>query len=228
MPKEQTLAAPENIAPICTPVSNQADAVIAGANPYFGACFSLRNRVARAIWGVVYVLAFRPSPRPLFAWRALLLRAFGARLGHQAHVYPATRIWAPWNLDIGDRVKIGNDVIIYNMGLIRIGDYAQVSSGSHLCGGSHDADSANFQLTIGPIDIAPYVWICSEAFIAQNVQIPEGAVIAARAVVTHSLTQPWTYYAGIPARPIRARKQNLKNHMEAMRKASGVSGVPPT
>jgi len=190
--------------------------VIPGANPYFGPPFTLRNRVGRAMWALVYLLAFRPSPRPFHAWRAMLLRAFGARLGRSVHIYPKARIWAPWNLEVGDRVGIADGAIVYNMATIRIGHFSMVSTGTHLCGGSHDADSANFQLLARPIDIAPYVWICAEAFIAQGVQVPEGAVIAARAVVTHSLASPWTVYAGVPARPIRARAKALKESLRAL------------
>jgi len=195
------------------PGSDQGrDAVLAGANPYFGPSFSLQNRIARGVWGAVYALAFRPSPRPLHAWRAFLLRLFGARLGRNVHVHSLARIWAPWNLEVGDNVGIADSVIIYNMAQIRIGSFSTVSTGSHLCGGSHDIDSANFQLIAGPIDIAPYVWICAEAFIAQNVCIPEGAVIAARAVVTGSPPDPWTVYAGVPARAVRRRSQAVKGN----------------
>lgn len=181
--------------------------VIKGNDPAVEACFSLRNRMARALWNAVYLLLFLPSPRPLHAWRSLLLRAFGAKLGPHVHVYPSVRIWAPWNLAIGSHVGIGDGAIIYSMGPVRIGSHCVVSQRAHLCGGSHDVDSENFQLIVGPIELEPYVWICAEAFVAMNVRIAEGAVVGARAVVTRSLEQPWVVYAGTPARPIRERRR---------------------
>ena len=213
-PRSPGTAAPQHL-----PSTEGPYGVIAGANPIFGPAFTVRNRIGRALWGIAYVLAFRPSPRPLHAWRALLLRAFGARLGRHVHVYPRAQIWAPWNLEIGDWVAVADGVNVYNMATIRIGDYSMVSAGTHLCGGSHDADSANFQLVAKPITIAPYVWICAEAFIAPGVNVPEGAVIAARAVVTRSPSNSWTVYAGVPARPIRARAPNLKQHMQSAARA---------
>ena len=185
--------------------------VIPGADPFVGASFTLRNRIGRALWGIAYILLFRPSLRPMHAWRGFLLRLFGARLGRDVHVYPAAHIWAPWNLEIGDRVGIADGAILYNMAPLRIGNCATVSTGAHLCGGSHDIDSANFQLTAGPIEVGAYAWICTEAFVGQNVRIPEGAVIGARAVVMKSPPSAWTVYVGAPARPVRARAQDLKN-----------------
>jgi len=60
-----------------------------------GPSFPLSNRIGRAVWHIVYVLLFRISPKPLHAWRAFLLRLFGAKLGEGCHIYPKTIIWAP-------------------------------------------------------------------------------------------------------------------------------------
>ena len=43
-----------------------------------------------------------------------------------------------------------------------------------------------------------------------ELNIPEGAVVGARAVVTASLSQTWTVYSGNPCRQVGLRKQNLK------------------
>jgi len=169
------------------------------------ASFSLANRCARMLWGVVWLLLFRPSPRPLHAWRAGLLRVFGATVGSAVHVYPGARIWAPWNLEIGDAVGIGDGAVLYSMAPIRIGRRCVVSQGAHLCCGSHDIDSGNFQLTALPIVLAPHVWVCAEAFIGPGVTVAEGCVIGARAVLCKSATQPWTVWKGNPAQPGRRR-----------------------
>lgn len=71
-----------------------------------GASFSLGNRVRRQIRNWVWLFFSRPSPRPLHAWRAALLRLFGARLGRNVHVYPAARIWARWNLAMADHAAV--------------------------------------------------------------------------------------------------------------------------
>jgi putative colanic acid biosynthesis acetyltransferase WcaF len=137
-----------------------------------------------------------------------MLTMFGAKLGKHVHIYPGARIWAPWNLEVGSNVGIADGAIIYNMAKIQIGNYAVISQGAHLCTGSHDYNAPNFQLTALPITVGNYVWICADAFLAPGVEVPEGAVIGARAVVPKTLKEPWTVYAGTPARRIRKRARS--------------------
>ena len=179
--------------------------ILAGNDPTVQPSFSLGNRLARVLWGVVWLLLFRASPRPLHAWRAWLLRLFGARIGHGVHVYPAARIWAPWQLEIGDEVGIADGVTLYNMAPMRIGRRCVISQGAHLCGGSHDIDSANFQLIAAPITLEPHVWVCAEAFVGPGVRIAEGCVVGARAVLMKSAAEPWTVWVGNPAALKRQR-----------------------
>lgn len=182
--------------------------ILQGTDPTTQPSFGLTNRLARAAWGVVWLLAFRPSPRPLHAWRALLLRLFGAKLGRHVHVYPSVRIWAPWQLVIEDRVGVGDGANLYNMGPMHIGHHAVISQGAHLCGGSHDIDSANFQLMAGAITIGPHAWICAEVFVGPGVSIAEGCVLGARSVAMRSLTSPWSVWSGHPATQRRMRQRD--------------------
>jgi putative colanic acid biosynthesis acetyltransferase WcaF len=108
---------------------------------------------------------------------------------------------------IGNGVGIGPGANLYNMANITIEDFAVISQGTHLCGGSHDYNATNFQLIAKPIHIGRFVWVCADAFIGLGVSIPEGAVIGARSVVTKSLPFTWSVYAGNPCRKVGERKQ---------------------
>lgn len=125
-------------------------------------------------------------------------------------MYPGVAVWAPWNLKLGNFVGVGDDVILYNMAMIDIGDYAVISQGAHLCGGTHDYNSSNFQLLVKPIVIGRQVWVCADAFIHPGVTVATGAVIGARSVVTRSLLDPWTVYSGHPCIQIGKRKVHTK------------------
>lgn len=173
-------------------------------DPRRQASFSLANRLRRLTWGVVYVLLFRPSPRPCHRWRAFLLRGFGANLGRDCHVYPKVKIWAPWNLMLDDQAGIADDVICYSMAPIILGKRVIVSQGAHLCTGTHDYESADFQLYALPIQVEEDAWLCAECFVGPGVTIGAGAVIGARAVVTKSMPA-WTVCAGNPCRPLKTR-----------------------
>lgn len=182
--------------------------IVQGNDPYTQPSFSLRNRMMRALWGVTWLLLFRPSPLPLHAWRRLLLRVFGAKLGEHVNVHASVNIWAPWQLKVGNRVGIAGGVTIYNMASVSIGDHCVVSQRANLCGGSHDIDSPNFQLVARPIKLEPHVWVCADAFVGLGVTIAEGCVLGARSVVVKSITEPWTVWAGNPAVMKRTRKRS--------------------
>jgi putative colanic acid biosynthesis acetyltransferase WcaF len=180
------------------------------ADPYLAPAFSLGNRVRRAIWGVVYALLFRPSPRPLHGWRRFLLRCFGARLGQNCHIYAKARIWAPWNLVCGETVAVADGAVIYNPSPITLGSHSTISQEAYLCGATHLYDDPAFPLVSFPITVGDYAWVCARACVQPGISIGEGAVLAMASVATRDL-EPWTIYGGMPARKIKLR-QNIRPH----------------
>ncbi len=183
--------------------------ILQGNDPYREPSFSVTNRLLRALWAVVYLMFFRISPRPFHLWRVLLLRVFGARIGRGCHIYPSVKVWAPWNLQIGNFSGVGDGANLYSMDRIEIGDYVAISQGAMLCGGTHDYNSPNFQLVVKPIVVGTHAWVCAEAFLHPGVIVPEGVVIGARAVVTKSLPLAWAVYAGNPCRKVALRTNHL-------------------
>jgi putative colanic acid biosynthesis acetyltransferase WcaF len=170
-----------------------------------GASFSLGNRAARAIWGAAWLVLARWTPPPLFGWRRLVLRAFGAKLARGARVYGSTRIWLPANLVMGERALIGPGAICYNQGRIEIGAGAVVSQRAHLCASTHDMRDPNFQLVLRPIRIAARAWVAAEAFVGPGVTVGEGAVVGARAALFTD-AESWGVYRGNPAEWVKRRE----------------------
>lgn len=170
--------------------------------------FPVANRARRAVWGVVWAVFGRCSPRPAHRWRAGLLRAFGARLGRDVHVYPGARIWAPWLLEMGDRSALADGVDCYNQAPVTLGNDVVVSQRTFLCAGNHDATDPRFPLTPSPITIGSGAWIAAEAFVAPGVTVGAGAVVQARSVVTGPVPSCVTVGGHpatvIPGRPGRA------------------------
>lgn len=162
-----------------------------------------REQVGRVLWALVTPL-FALSPRPLWGWRRMLLRLFGARVGKQVHIYPNVKITIPWNLDIGDHAGIGDHAILYALGAIRIGRSATISQGAHLCAGTHDYHDPAMPLLKLPIIVGEGVWICADAFIGPSVTIETNAIVAARAVVVKDVASNMIV-AGNPAKPIKKR-----------------------
>lgn len=73
----------------------------------------LTNQLARLVWNMAWLLLFRPSPRACQFWRRGLLRLFGAKLARGVHVYPSVKIWAPWNLEMGESSCMGRRGLLF-------------------------------------------------------------------------------------------------------------------
>ncbi|QMV19565.1 putative colanic acid biosynthesis acetyltransferase [Granulicella sp. 5B5] len=193
-----------------TPVYRATDHIVAppGADAYTRPAFSLSNRAARLVWGIVWLLLYRTSPRPFHAWRSLLLRLFGAKLGTKCHFYPGSKVWAPWNLHCADQVTTADGVEIYNPALIECGSHVIFSQGSYICGATHDYNDPAFPLLAYRMSFGAYAWICARACVAPGVQVSEGSVLGLASVATRDL-EPWTVYAGVPAKAVKQRERFL-------------------
>ena len=130
------------------------------------------------------------------------------------------------SVSIGDRSYIGNDTTIISRHSVRIGKDVTMAWGITIYDhNSHSLDwrqrarvDKHFYHTYGspmcfaeldwngvsskPIVIGDRVWIGFDAVILKGVTIGEGAVIAARAVVTRDV-EPYTVVAGNPAVLVR-------------------------
>jgi len=166
--------------------------------------FSLRNRIFRALWAISWAILAGWTPAPFFAWRRLVLRVFGARLGKGVRVYGSTDVLYPPNLVMGNHAILGPHTVCYCMAKITLGDHVTVSQYAHLVTGSHRIDEPSFQLITRPIEICAKAWVASAAFVGPGVTVGEGAVLGSKAVAFRDL-KPWTVYVGNPAKPIRQR-----------------------
>ncbi len=168
------------------------------------AIISGKNKMARALWSIVYLFLFRPSPRVFHVWRAFLLRCFGADIGSSVRIYPSARIWAPWNLVMQDGSCLGEYVDCYSVARILLQKNAVVSQYSFLCAASRDISSLEKPLVVGDITLAENAWVAADVFVGPGVVIGEAAVVSARASVFKDV-EAWTVVAGNPAVFVKRR-----------------------
>ncbi len=171
------------------------------------------NKLGRAIWGVVWLFLFRPTPRFLHGWRRFLLRCFGAKLGRGVFPFPSVKVWAPWNLQVGDHCALSDGVNCYCVDRIVIGSHVTISQDCFLCTASHDYEDPHFALITAPIRIDDAAWVAADAFVAPGVTLGEGSVVGARASVFRDVA-PWTVVAGNPAKVIKQRR--LRNPAQSI------------
>lgn len=178
-----------------------------GGDAYTRPAFSFGNRARRAVWNLCWLVLYRPSPRPLHAWRSFLLRRFGATLGPDCHFYPGSKVWAPWNLFCEDHVAAGDGVEIYNPSPVHLSSHVILSQDCYLCGATHDYNDPNFPLVSYRLQIGAYAWICARAMVGPGVQVAEGAVLGLGSVATRNL-EAWKVYGGNPAVALRERTRH--------------------
>ncbi|MEP2770515.1 MAG: colanic acid biosynthesis acetyltransferase WcaF [Fulvivirga sp.] len=163
--------------------------------------YPLIEYVYRLLWWLTWPF-FRLSPRFFYGWRKFLLSIFGAKLGRGFKIFPSSEVTFPWKLVAGDNVTISWGVKIYNLGQIEIHDNVIISQHSHLCAGTHDYESAGFDLIKSKIIIESNVWVAADVFIGPNVKIAKGSIIGARSVVFRD-TDANGIYIGNPAELIK-------------------------
>lgn len=142
---------------------------------------------------------------PGSAWRVLLMRAFGARIGSGCRIKPGLRVKFPWRLRVGHSCWLGEDAWLDNLALITLGDRVCISQGVYLCTGNHDFHSPSFDLLLGPITIGNDAWIAARSVLAPGTQIGTGAVVALGSAVSGSVPAG-AIVRGNPALVVKQRR----------------------
>jgi acetyltransferase-like isoleucine patch superfamily enzyme len=118
------------------------------------------------------------------------------------------------SLTIGDHVHVAMFSSISGGGAATIGSFVTVSQGVRLFSGTDVPDGSGLTgSTIPPehravvrshLTVNDFAFIGANTVVLPAVTIGEGAVVGAQSLVRDDL-EPWTIYAGSPARPLRAR-----------------------
>ena len=145
--------------------------------------FRGRSAVIVQLWWLVQATLFQHSPQFAYGFRRWLLRCFGAQIGRSVLIRPSVKITYPWRVRIGNYSWIGDDVVLYSLGDIVIGDNAVISQRGYLCAGDHDYTKTDFPIRGRPIIISSEAWVAADVFIAPGVTIGKGSLIGARSSV---------------------------------------------
>lgn len=150
------------------------------------------------LWWIVQASVFRWTPQFAYEVRAVILRLFGAKVGKNSRIRPSVQITYPWKVSLGDNVWLGDDVVLYSLGPIDIGDNSVISQKSYLCGGDHDMSAADFPIRSAPIKIGSRVWLATDVFVAPGVEVVDDVVVGARSSVFRNIHRSGVY-VGTPA-----------------------------
>jgi len=140
----------------------------------------------------------------MYRWRRFLLRCFGAKIGKKVLIRPSVTVTYPWKVEIGDFSWIGDDVVLYSLGEIKVEENVVISQKSYICTGDHDYTKPDFPIFAKPVVIEKESWLATDVYVAPGVKIGEGAVVGARSSVFRDIEGGYVY-VGTPVKKIKKR-----------------------
>jgi putative colanic acid biosynthesis acetyltransferase WcaF len=156
------------------------------------------NRFTEVSWYLVkmcFFLTAIPFPNKI---KLFFLKQYKAKVGKRITIKPRVNIHMPWNLQIGDDVWIGEEVLILNVQFTTIGSNVCISQRAFLCAGNHDYRDPAMANRYGPINLMDGVWVGAGSIIGPGVTIATDTVVTAGSVVTENLSEN-AVYKGNPA-----------------------------
>jgi acetyltransferase-like isoleucine patch superfamily enzyme len=142
--------------------------------------------------------------------RSLALRKLG-RFGKDSELRPFSYLVETRHIEIGDRVVIRPQTVLMANGVSRIiiGNDVLIGSGVHIYVNNHRFDNRDVKIAdqgyfpSEDVVVEDDVWIGANAILLPGVRIGRHSVVAAGSVVTRPV-EPFSVYAGVPARKIKS------------------------
>lgn len=169
------------------------------------------KNIKRMILGFERWLIIETGKIPSHIIRGLIYRyIFHVHMEDKVVIYGGAEIRTPYNLFIGQGSIIGDDSRLDARNKIIIGENVNISTGVWIWTEQHDIQSPTFSSPVGrkTVVIHDRAWISSRVTILPGVEIGEGAVVAAGAVVTKDISS-FAVVGGVPAKEIGKRNQTL-------------------
>ncbi len=125
--------------------------------------------------------------------------------------------WKPWNIIVGDHVRFGKYSQINAEGKITIGSDVMIGPYAMLTTVTHGYNKTDMPMrcqrgSVSEIVIEDDVWIGGHVSVLPGVTIKKGIVVGAGAVVSKTLSDPFSVYVGVPASKIIDRAGVIENH----------------
>jgi len=149
---------------------------------------------------------------PSHTIRKFFYGLFGMKIGRGSTIHMMARIYDPRNIIIGNDTLVGERATLdgrkqlpNSYGGLEIGNHTDIASEVMIWTSQHDVHDPNFGAIEAKVTIGNYVFIGPRAIILPGINVGDGAIIAAGAVVTKDV-KPFDIVAGVPAKSIGDRK----------------------
>lgn len=174
---------------------------------------SLKQRAKMLLSSFAEYYLYRLSLTPSHHLRNYVYRhVCGMKLERHAVVYFSTEVRDPARIVIGRGSIVGDHSILDGRNGIVIGENVVLGTNVRIWTEQHDHRDPFFRCQTQEhrsVIIGNRAWIGSHAIILHSVNIGEGAVVAAGAVVTKDVP-PFAIVAGVPAKQVGERSHDLR------------------
>jgi len=157
---------------------------------------------------VVHLMGLVPS----HLVRKAVYQLAGMKLGRGSTLHMGADFFSLKKIVIGTDTIIGNGIFLDGRDKIQIGSHTDIASEVMVYNSEHKLDDPEFGATLEPVSIGDYVFIGPRAIVLPGVNIGDGAVVAAGAVVTRDIPA-FKIYGGVPAKEIGERKNKNPNYI---------------
>lgn len=149
---------------------------------------------------------------------AVLVETNGWEFGHDIRIDPMVVISCA-DLRIGRHVHVAVGGAIIGAGAVRIGDFANLSGGVRVYTSNDDYSGKSLTNPMvpsemsnvhhAPVRIGAHAILGANAVVLPGTDIGDGVALGAFSLASGEL-EPWTVYAGIPAKRIKERKRDCE------------------
>ncbi len=154
------------------------------------------------IFSNTFINSTLPVPMKI---KILILRLFGATIGHNVTLKPSVNIKYPWFLTIKNNVWIGEKVWIDNFVNVIVEDNVCISQGALLLTGNHNYSKESFDLMPGNIVLERGSWVGAKTIVCPGITLKSHSILTVGSVASKDL-ESFGIYQGNPAVWIRERK----------------------
>ena len=167
-------------------------------------------RTQKALLYRLYLLIMRGESLHWLAVRRWIIDGLLGRKHHKLNIFADVFIEGVDGLAVGDNVSINRGCHISANGGLKIGNDVSVAHATSILTVEHGfTDSGlpikNQPVAFAPVSIGDNVWIGARVCILAGVSLANGTIVAAGAVVKHSVRKPNCTIGGVPARILKER-----------------------
>lgn len=175
----------------------------------FLACFP--GMVGMGIRYIYIKLRVKRCGFPVYIGMGTIVHGKEIKLGNHVHVM--TRGYMSGRIGIGNYCSFNTNLNMESFGEseIKIGNNVMVGANVVIQASEHKYDDLGIPMNwqghrTGKVVVQDDVWIGSNSVITSDVEIGQGAIVGAGAVVTHNV-EPYSIVGGVPARVIGNRRE---------------------